>query len=242
MKKLIAILLAVMLLLPLGVMGVSALTPEEELEAQGRALVEETLAIFESKEFTLTGRDRRFGIDLPVMYMQDGTRAGIELIGWIQPSIQELGLNRVTEKIVGWAFQLLLGRKVRFVVSLEQFVFPLDQEMLIFPERRVWMDVTLLEGMSYYPSMLYTEARDLDLADLVISEPVINGKKYLCAEFETWDGIAEYYYLDGQLERIVGDDGFLYEVDSLSPTVDESYFSTKGMWKFPLDWLLKLGL
>jgi hypothetical protein len=103
---------------------------------------------------------------------------------------------------------------------------------------------------TYFPSQEPPDSLGFELSDLfnipeapeaTVSEPVVGGKKYLCAALENDDITTSYYYLNGQLKRIVlsgaAEEDMTFEIDLLSNTADQSYFSTKWMIKLNFDLL-----
>ena len=74
-KKMMAMLLAMAMFCAFTGMGTSALTLEEE----GRALLEETLAVFDGKNYTLTC--------VGETYIREGDRIGIEDHQWASSSL-----------------------------------------------------------------------------------------------------------------------------------------------------------
>jgi len=229
-KRILAIALALAVLLPVFAVGPFAATPEEEAEI----LLEQTRTILDGGKFTLKMRGSPLpnppsnGKMLPVVFVSDGDRMAFEAtLDWVG-MLRATGTNKVRDTFSGWVMQLLFGKKVRLISeqSRHTIAFINRRFYMIVPESPdiIALDISIIFDIP-------------DGAEITVSEPVIGGKKYLCAALENDDGITmSYYYLNGQLKRItassadVSDDAVI-EVDSFSAAVDQNIFSTKWMLK-----------
>lgn len=218
-KRILAVALALATLLSIFAVGAFAATPEEQAEI----LLEQTRATLNSGKYTLKARGTSPGGNpMPVVFAVDGERWMFETtMDWVS-MLREMGANKVRDTLFGWAMQLFFGKKVRFITER-------SQALIVFVNRRIYAVVP------DSPDLLdidITAVFDIpDLTGMTVTEPTVGGKKYLCATLENDDGIAiSYYYLNGALKRIAIEDAVI-EIDSLSASVDQSYFSTKWMWK-----------
>jgi len=250
MKKLLAVLLAALVLLPFAFTEAAALTPEEELEAEALGYIEQAKAIIESGTFTLKAKMR---------YIDNnrGTRGTVSVV-WIydKENAQKLYemdikdivnttfymqgakfIERVTLFIFKCLFQivpLLAGRKVRgFQVGSQLFVS--------FPQRCMYssdaFELPYFRDMGFYEILpLFDFYIDTDNIIEVKKEgnrvSLLYGDGDYSKLFEFTDGNFSFY-------REVQPNGKIEEacIDSLSPIADQSYFSTKGMMKIRLGWL-----
>ncbi|MCL1952171.1 MAG: hypothetical protein FWF60_05020 [Oscillospiraceae bacterium] len=231
-KRILAIALALAMLLPAFAMGASAATPEEEAQA----LLAQTRAIFDSGKYTLKacGTSPFNGKPTPVVFVSDGSHSAFEATMDWGSMMQATGTDQVTSMFQGWMMWLLFGSKVRFISEP-------DKSLLVFLDRRFYM-VTEPSGIPLYGAALFALP---DFTEMTVSEPVVGGKKYLCAALSDDNGVTtSYYYLNGQLKRITlsGADyeDAAFEIDTLSASADQSYFSTKWMLKLSVSGLINL--
>jgi len=227
-KRILAIALALAMLLPVFAVGSYAATPEE----QARALLEQTQAILGSGKFTLKARGSALpnsNKQVPIVFVVDGGRSMFEAtMDWVA-MFRAVNTNDFSSTLYGWAMQLIFGKKVRFITER-------DQSRLVFVNRRLYADIPKdpddMMDPFLFIDVLFTGMDIPGWTDMSVSEPVIGGKKYLCAALEGDGFTTAYYYLNGALKRITwsgGAEESVFEIDLLSPTVDESYFSTKWM-------------
>jgi len=217
-KKLIATLLAVMLLLPLGALGANALTPEEELEAQGWALAEETLAIFDTKKWTLKCDGE--------IYLRDGNRIAVEDRQWTN----------------SFLLRLLLGEVEREIITPAQNLVLFNERGIYFDSTWILLLTGMAPGMAFETMSGYFGSAGL-LKSMSVHVAEENAYLVVTLDDPGADGspVIKYYYLDGQLKRISRTQVSLrsafmpnsLEVESLAPGADLSQFSTKGMSKLP---------
>jgi len=226
-KRILAIALALAMLLPVFAVGSLAATPEE----QAQALLDQTSAIFESGKYTLKARGPALGSSKPmsIVFIMDGDRSMFEAnMDWVA-MLQAVGTNKITDTLLGWFMRLYFGNKARYIVEH-------DENLVVFPSRRLYVEVPEATGPFDFADLFNVPERTAT----TVSEPVIGGKKYLCAALENEEFTTSYYYLNGTLKRIGMEapdpetgqtETFAFEIDLFSPTVDESYFSTSGMRK-----------
>jgi len=229
-KRILAIALALAMLLPVFAVGPFAATPEE----QAQALLDQTSAIFESGKYTLKARGPSLaGKTTSIVFVVDGDRSVFEAtMDWVS-MLQEMEPANASSMLMGWVMQLLFGSKVRFIAEP-------DQATIVFVNRRTYIDVPGTPGLALGFTTLFDVP---ERTATTVSEPVIGGKKYLCAALEGDEDVTtSYYYLNGALKRIGMEalntdtgqtETFAFEIDLLSPTADQSYFTT--------NWMLKLS-
>jgi hypothetical protein len=120
---------------------------------------------------------------------------------------------------------------------------------MVFLDRRLYMVMETTEPSDIIAPLDSAALFKLpDYTEMTVSESVIGGKKYVCADLSGDNGITtSYYYLNGQLKRIALSgtaDGEavegVFEIGLLSPTADQSYFSTKWMLKLSPSGLVNL--
>jgi len=224
-KRILAIVLALAMLLPAFAVGSLAATPEEE----ATALLDQTRAVLNSGKYTLKARGTSpfNGKMTPIAYVSDGNRTMFEATMDWAGMLQEMSGDKVSSMLYGGIMQLFFGKKVRFITDQ-------DQAMIVFVNRRTYIDVPETPDSLDISAMFSGP----EMTGMTVSEPVIGGKKYLCAALSGDNDVTtRYYYLNGALKRItltVDAEEIAFEIDLLSPTVDESYFSTK--------WMLKLSV
>lgn len=228
-KRILAIALALAMLLPVFAVGSFAATPEE----QAQALLDQTSAIFESRKFTLKAHCPSLYSNKTVslVFVGDGDRTAFETtMEWVAMSRQLGGINAM---LSGWFLQLLFGSRVRYIAEP-------DQSTMVFLNRRIYAEIPETPELDpYYFATLFDVP---ERTATTVSEPVIGGKKYLCATLDADEYTTSYYYLNGTLKRIGMEalnpetgqtETFVFEIDLLSPTADQSYFNT--------NWMLKLS-
>jgi len=248
-KRVLAIGLALALLLVFGSIGASAASPEDE----GRALLEQTLAIFNSGTYTLKGRGHSpvgvgAGSSAPIVIAVDQdkvmTETEIDWSGLMQASSP--GGDAYMTAVQRTIWQLVFGRKFRMVFSPEGVFW-------VFPERMLYIDMAALAGGVGEPIGLAQEftgifARREIPEQLTVTQPVIDGKTYLCVTLDIPEnaGTISYFYLNGQFKRVEifsesEADPVVYEIDQFNGKADECYFSTRWMRPVPVSLLLQLG-
>jgi len=239
-KRILAVILAIAMLLPVFCIGSFAATPEEE----AKQYLTETLGILSSGNFTIKARAASpFGGNnlLPITIVMDDNHFAFEAtIDWAQ-HLRAEGYSNTGATLMGWGMQLLFGSKIR-VITMP------DQVLVILPNRRFYLSMLDVSDMQFEYSFdeifaiaVVDVSQWLEGLDLTVTEPVIDGKKYLCATVKYEDITNNYYYLSGQLKRIVSQD-LTWEIDELKAAADESLLSTKGMVKLPFDMPANLPL
>jgi len=232
MKKILAMLLAMAMLLSFGAMG--AMAAETELEAQGRALLEETIAVFNSWEFTLRGQGTNplNAQMLPLAIAMDGDRVAFETSGF---RWYDLGLRRLP----AFGMRLLLGSRTRAIIEA-------DRTLFVFPARCVYFRTS---GIDFFDGLGFI---DLEMPEdiavtQIIAGPVYERQIYIRVAIEQEGAVVAYYYYDwyhplrdwdGQLVRVTttNADGetMRLEIDYFSGTADSNMFSTRWMLGIPL--------
>jgi len=213
MKKLLAILLAAAMLCAFASVGAAALAPEEELQARGRVLLEETLAVFDSNNYTLRC-DR--GI-----YVQEGKRFATEDRQWTGSSLLKWLLGN----------ELEIATPEQSLVAFRKWKCCFDSTSLM---RLTGKDPGQFfnEVSNYFGSAAMLDSLPVNVVEenaylvVTLGDPSADGGP-----------VIRYYYLDGQLKRICGTpvpySSYDVAVESLVPEADLSLFSTKGLLKLP---------
>jgi len=253
MKKILATLLAAAMLLSLAVTAVAyddyqapaPLAVDLELQAQGRALITETLDVFNTGSFHLRGTtvlpttlDHLFD-PLP------GQTAAIVMAANADQMVfeQTISFSSMLGNVRGFFFRLFFGNRMRMVVED-------DDVRIIFPNRRLFFSVAELAELTGddFPVL---DLADLDfsgLGDLVVPADlhVERAGNYIRVTLENAeDGYTHFFYRSGLLRRIVTelpDDSIsIILVDSFSANPPARLFSTSWMLRFPLGWLLRMS-
>jgi len=216
MKKLIAIILAMAMLCGFAAIGATA--AENDLQAQGEALLRETFEILNSGVFTLESRNTIEGRESSMITTMDGDRMATEtIINWaeIEPGLQSFVL---------W---LLLGNTMRMV-------FAPGGTSMVFPERRIYFAMPAASDDFF--DMILTMAAEMP-EHVAVTEKIVDGITYICVSVEIEGATTSCYYLDGQLKRVVtifAGDIIVQEIDFFTGTVNQSLFSTSRMVRIPL--------
>jgi len=217
MKKLLAILLAAVMLCSLACIGASAepAAMDEALKEEALGYIAQARDIIGSGTFTLKWRSQSSGLDVWV-YDKENDR-----------KLYEFGKEFFGP--FGALAQFLLGSRIRaYMVGTKKYVS--------LPERSVRSDdlsgISLVSYLGFYvegsincyvsANNVVSVAREGNRITLVTAD----GRT-----FEFKDGAFTYYK---QVKA-----GKLYErrIESLSPIADQSYFSTEGMKEIRLGWL-----
>jgi len=230
-KKLIATLLAMAMLLSFATIGAAA-SEAPDLQAQGRAMLEETFAVFETGQFTLRGRSQtpNDSRPYPITLVIDGDRMAVEA-----PSSIRFWSDRGVNRFQAFAMRAVFGNRLRVFLSPEQ-------SAVVFQNRRAFISFDgILEDDDDLFSWIggFGGVREIP-AQLSVAEVTINRRTYLRVTFEEYGATWTYDYHNGQLRRLVATSWagtVLIEVDYFSGTVDESLFSTRWMIGIPLNWI-----
>ncbi len=199
---------------------------------EGAALFRAVQAIFRGGTFTLKGRASSdlpgsSGGLLPAIWVADGNRLALQTTPNMTSLLKASGANTANAAML----ELMLGKTFRQVVAE-------DKVLYVFPDRRVYLDMT--GKAAAIPSVSGNIARAQ--GDIKTTNETIGGRAYLCATAKDPEGVIwRLFFAEGELARIEKIDGgkrTVIEVDSLVSTADAKYFSTDGM--ITLD-LSKLG-
>ncbi|MCL2194778.1 MAG: hypothetical protein FWB76_02380 [Oscillospiraceae bacterium] len=256
MKKVLSTLLAVAMLLSLVAVtaaaytydtdyiaepAVAVLSADAELQAQGHALLTNTLNVFGSGSYYLRGTatqpvqyDGLFNVLPPrtadVVIAADAGRVTVEQnVSWSS----ELGFFR------GFFMRLVFGNRVRMMVSEN------NDPRVVFPNRRFFFS---LQDMGDAP-ILDLEALDLvDLGDLDIPAAADLAARaegnYLQVTLENADGgYTHFFYRSSQLRRIVSEmpeGNTVIVVHHFSGNPPARLFSAGWMLYVPMGWFVRL--
>ena len=207
MKKVLALVLALAMLCTFAFIATAA-TPEEELQAQGRALAEETISIMNSRQFTL--RASQFAFDGRVssaVVAVDGTTIAIE-----------------TPSVGGFWSRLFLGNRMRVIITPNRLTS-------VWPGRRLALSIPN-EAFPFNDFPVFSVTPEFETEMVTIA-----GNNYLQITFWHGSIGFRYYYRDGQLRRIVerrGSTETVTLVDSFVGTADQNLFNTRWMIRISL--------
>jgi len=223
-------------------------------------LVEEVHKILNSGTYLLKARGSTppsSGMPLgttPVTFAVDKDKTAFEAdMDWINmfKTMTEGTTEYNMATIRGATMQTLFGKKVRFVSKP-------DGDLIMFLDKKTFAPIPAPESEEGESPMsmagmfgeAFTPKTSGSPESVTPSKVAYNGKEYLCAEVKGTDGLTMlYYFLDKQLKRIEmkakdPDSGKLetmvFEIDSLTGTVDPAFFSTAGFKAMPLDQLGQL--
>ena len=247
-KKLIAMLLAVLMLCSFGAIGAAALTPEEEVLAEeALGYIAQTRDIFESGTFTLK---MKHGKKTPVqtwVYDRENDQKMFEFdFREMIYANKVMPFNSSSSKInkffadtlimvLFWTLALITGPVrpsqigTRIFASLpRRGIYSSDvSETTIMNFMGVWYEnYNSVIDCYVYPNEVVEVKKEGNHISLLTDD-----NKY----FELIDGKLSYYsnvQWDGTFRE--------YYIESLSPVADASYFSTKGMIELPIGWLASL--
>lgn len=212
MKRIIALILAAAVLGSFACFGAAA-SSQEDLQAQGEALLKETFATLQSDSYTLkmqtSGWDNSGNrIKRPRTIVMDGERS-VEEFDWASSNLP-----------AKWLLRIFLGNRIRILTTPEK-------SLVVFPGRRI-----------YCASNLPADTNAFWLPDelpkqLTVQEINYQGKSHLSVSFDDPETThtSVFLYRDGQLRAFLNSDDIEIEIDSLSPKAEADYFSTKWMLK-----------
>jgi len=239
-KRILSVILALAMLLPVFAVGTFALTPEEE----AKQCMAEVFEIFSSGKITLKARIiSPFGGNkmIPLTIAIDGDRMAFEMpMDWGQ-LFQADGNGYLRSMFLGWIAQLIFGKKMRFITKT-------DGMAIAFPDKKMYLSMTDDDLLDFDWADALAEVLGAgqrpDLSGLTASEPTIGGKKYLCATVEYDYSTVSYFFLNGEPKRIEANaegESVMWEIDMLSGQVEPAFFSTAGMRTVPISFLLPIG-
>ena len=245
-KRILSVILALAMLLPVFAVGTFALTPEEE----AKQYMTEVLEIFGGGSFTMKTRSTAPFVGnqvTPLTIAIDDSRMAFEMpMEWRQ-LFQTQGMSNFRSTIMGWMAQLFFGKRLRVITAPDQIV-------IVFPEKKMYMpldgepgepldfDLDGVLGEAFNGAK--TPAEIEEKLDGITAEYAVGGQPYLRVTIDNSGSIMRYYFLDGELKRIEAEtygETVTWEIDLLTRTVDPAFFSTAGMRTMPLQPLSILG-
>ena len=204
MKKILSLILAAALLFAFASFALAAV-PEDELQAQGRALLEETIAIVSTRQFTIERAHDTLAV------------SGDNTVVIIPDFWRNAGLER-------FVFRPFVGTSARYLYTP-------NRSFIVFPERRfaLWGP----PERSYAPFALPTQMPDeITVTQQRMTSDGIEGW-LLRVMFYEGNTSFTFEYFNGQLRRMSSNTGGIRQttsrIISMSPTVDPSWFSTRWM-------------
>ena len=210
MKKLLSLVLAAAMLCSFAFIAAAANEAPGDLQAQGRALLEGTWEIIDSRQYTLTGPGYRVTVG-------GGDSA-----------------REYHREDLPFLWRLFLGSTER---NISRAGIP--PTMVVYPERRllVWMMMTPLINVDLTARSFGSNwlSEDHTVYTTMEGDYIL-----VTVQEQRWEDHVQYfryfYCQQGQLRRLETGPAWpiTFEVDSLTPGTDESMFNTRWMLPVPL--------
>jgi len=233
MKKLLAILLAAAMLLSFGAVGAMALTPEEELEAEAWALIEQAKTFYSGSYTvmgTLTETVDNISFAVPMVYVSDtaSKKQALQMDTFTFTNLVGLkqGYTDLTAKLTAFIFESLFGSTLRsLIIGDKKYT---AHRHIYYPE----------PGTLFNPFVIHLY-HDLEKAEVVeiIKDGEVLSITLAFPEDPSEDYTETFEFVGGIYTRCIASDvnGIRQEIviDSYTEQVDTSYLSTKGMIRLP---------
>ena len=213
MKRVLSLVLVVALLLSFASF-VGAVPLEDDLQAQGRAMLEETLEILDSNRFTLVANWFEFG----EVFDETITRNGDDFVSEVSIRVFYPGITMLQ--------RLVFGNYVRRISTTQQLSVVFPNRRIVFASREHTDDDNLWQSLLQE----HNSFRSAALPENFTTHTFVSFDRHMGVNVLDEHGWrhATYYFNDGQLEGI-SNRLVTRSIQSLSPGIDESVFRTRGM-------------